>query len=354
MSHVMAVAPVPAEHRYPQAQITEAFAAVAEFDPGQLQLLQRLHDSARVDHRHLALRLAQYPELTSFTEANDAFLDVGVRLGSLAVTRALDRAGLGVEEVDLIASTTVTGVAVPSLDARIAGRIGLRPDVRRVPLLGLGCVGGAAGLARVHDYLLGHPEHVAVLVSVELCSLTVQRSDASTANLVASGLFGDAASAVVLVGARHPAAQRASGPRIVDTRSHLYPGTERVMGWDIGQSGFRVVLSADVPQVVRDHLGADVETFLADHDLKVEDVAGWVSHPGGPKVIEAIAEALALPPGALDVTWRSLADVGNLSSSSVLFVLHDTMAQREFEPGAPGMLMAMGPGFCSELVLLEW
>jgi len=197
----MAVAPVPAEHRYAQAQITEAFAAVADFDPAQRLLLHRLHDSAKVDHRHLALPLEQYPGLTSFTEANDAFLEVGVRLGSLAVVRALERAGLNVEDVDLIASTTVTGVAVPSLDARIAGRIGLRPDVRRVPLLGLGCVGGAAGLARVHDYLLGHPQHAAVLVSVELCSLTVQRGDASTANLVASGLFGDGASAVVLVGA---------------------------------------------------------------------------------------------------------------------------------------------------------
>jgi alkylresorcinol/alkylpyrone synthase len=212
----------------------------------------------------------------------------------------------------------------------------------------------------VHDYLLGHPRHVAVLLSVELCSLTFQRQDRSTANLVSSSLFGDGASAVVVVGAEHPATRRrlddgrSPGPRIVDTRSRLYPGTERVMGWDIGEHGFTVVLSADVPHVVREHLGHDVRGFLADHGLKVEDVAGWVSHPGGPKVIEAITETLGLPPEALALTWRSLEQVGNLSSSSVLFVLHDTMAQRRFEPGSPGLLMAMGPGFCSELVLLEW
>jgi alkylresorcinol/alkylpyrone synthase len=193
-----------------------------------------------------------------------------------------------------------------------------------------------------------------VLLSVELCSLTFQRQDLSTANLVSSGLFGDGASAVVVVGAEHPAARDTSGPRIVDTRSRLYPETERVMGWDVGERGFTVVLSADVPRVVRDFLGDDVREFLADHDLKVEDVAGWVSHPGGPKVIEAITETLELAPDALALTWRSLEQVGNLSSSSVLFVLHDTMTRRRFAPGSPGLLMAMGPGFCSELVLLEW
>jgi alkylresorcinol/alkylpyrone synthase len=356
MSQVIAVAPVPAENRYAQAEITAAFASVASLhDPGDERLLLRVHGSAQVTHRYLALPLEDYPKLGSFTAANDAFIEVAVRLGARAVGEALDRAGIDPVDVDLIVSTTVTGLAVPSLDARIAGLIGLPPQLKRMPLVGLGCVGGAAGLARAHDYLTGHPNGVAVLLSVELCSLTFQRDDVSPANLIASGLFGDGATAVVLTGLDHPRARHGPrGPRITDTRSHLYPGTERVMGWDIGEHGFAVVLSADVPQVVRDHLGDDVRTFLDDHGLTIADVAGWVSHPGGPKVIDAIVETLDLPPGALELTWRSLADVGNLSSSSVLFVLHDTMAQRVFPPGAPGVLMAMGPGFCSELVLLEW
>jgi alkylresorcinol/alkylpyrone synthase len=257
-------------------------------------------------------------------------------------------------DVDLVVSTTVTGFAVPSIEARVAPVVGLRPDVRRMPLLGLGCMGGAGGIARAHDYLLGHPRDVAVLLSVELCSLTLQRDDASTANMVASGLFGDGAAAVVLVGDQHPLAAQGIGPWVLDSRSHLYPDTERAMGWDVGAGGLKIVLGAEVPDLVARHLGDDVRGFLGDHDLTIADVATWVSHPGGPKVIDAIQDALGLAPEALELTWRSLAEVGNLSSSSVLHVLHDTIAKRAPEAGAAGMLMAMGPGFCSELVLLRW
>jgi alkylresorcinol/alkylpyrone synthase len=218
--------------------------------------------------------------------------------------------------------------------------------------MGLGCVAGAAGVARLHDQLRGWPNQVGVLVSVELCSLTIQRGDASAANMVATGLFGDGAAAVVLVGSERAAGR--PGPRVVDTRSHLYPGTERAMGWDVGSTGLKVVLGVEVPELVEKHLGDDVRGLLADHGLTIEDVDVWVSHPGGPKVIEAIESQLGLFDGQLDLTWQSLERVGNLSSASVLHVLRDTLAVRNPAPGAWGMLMAMGPGFCSELVLLRW
>jgi alkylresorcinol/alkylpyrone synthase len=226
-------------------------------------------------------------------------------------------------------------------------RIGLREDIKRMPLFGLGCVGGAAGIARVHDYLTAWPSHVAVLLSVELCSLTLQRDDSSLPNLVGGALFGDGAAAVVMTGED----VSSSGPSVVATRSRLYPESERVMGWDVGSGGFRIVLGADVPEVVRKHLGGDVREFLASHGLTVPEIGTWVSHPGGPKVLEAVSETLDLRPGALDLTWKSLDAVGNLSSSSVLHVLGDTMT---LDPAGPGVLLAMGPGFCSELVLMEW
>lgn len=363
MSVIAAVGAALPGHRYPQAEVTDAFAGFGlGDDTDRLPVLRRLHESAQVRTRHLALPLSQYAELAGFGAANDAFIDVGLTLAERAVRQALDEAGLAPEDVDLVMTVSVTGVAAPSLDARLVPRLGLRPDVKRLPVFGLGCVAGAAGVARLHDYLLGHPDGVAVLVAVELCSLTVQRDDTSMANLVASGLFGDGAAAVVMTGADRPPTTNPTSPperpvrlpSVVATRSRMYPDTERVMGWDIGGTGFRIVLDATVPDVVEKYLREDVDAFLAEHGLTTADVGTWVAHPGGPKVLEAMQRGLDLPDGALRLTWDSLAAVGNLSSASVLQVLRATMHERDPEPGSTGLLLAMGPGFCAELVLLRW
>ena len=312
--------------------------------------LEGLHRAVGVGGRYLALPMAQYLGLKSFAQANAEWSRVALDLGEAAARRALDRAGLEPRDVDHVFFVTVTGLATPSIDARLVNRMGLRTDVKRTPIFGLGCVAGAAGLARAADYLRAFPDETALLISVELCSLTLQREDFSVANLIASGLFGDGAAAVVIRGG----ACAADGPGIVATRSVFYPDTEDVMGWDFVDSGFKVVLSARVPEVIRTHIGSDVDAFLAAEGLDRSRVRHMVAHTGGPKVLEAIETALSLPQGALERSWHSLNTVGNLSSASVLFVLGDLLEARVARAGDHGLFAAMGPGFCTELGLLRW
>lgn len=313
--------------------------------------LEELHRAVQVSGRYLALPIDDYVGMTSFSARNEAWTKVATELGAQAVTQALEQAGLRPQDVDHLFFVTVTGIATPSIDARLVNRIGLRPDVKRTPIFGLGCVAGAAGTARASDYLRGFPGEVAVLFSVELCSLTLQREDLSIPNIIASGLFGDGASAMVIEGGDRA---RAAGPRVLGTRSVFYPDTERIMGWDVVDTGFKVVLSAKVPTLVKAQVRGDVDAFLQAHGLDRSRIKHWVAHTGGPKVLQAFEAALELPEAALARSWQSLRQTGNLSSASVLFVLSELLESGEAKPGDLGVLMAMGPGFCSELVLLEW
>jgi alkylresorcinol/alkylpyrone synthase len=338
-------------HYVPQEELIAALREHWARRHHNVDRLEELHRAARVRGRHLALPLSGYVGLEGFGRTNDAWIRAATDLGEAAVRAALDRAGLEPRDVDHLLFVTVTGIATPSIDARLVDRLGLRPDVRRTPIFGLGCVGGVAGLARAADWARGFPSGIAVLLSVELCSLTLQRDDGSIANVVASGLFGDGAAAVVVAGGD---AARPGDPRIPATRSVFYPGTERIMGWDVVDTGFRVVLSAEVPRLVREKIGGDVDAFLGAHGLGRGGVRHWIAHTGGPKILDAFQGALGLPDGALARSRRSLEEVGNLSSASALFVLGDHLEAGEARPGDHGLLAAMGPGFCAELALVRW
>jgi alkylresorcinol/alkylpyrone synthase len=318
-------------------------------------LLARLHRNVTVDGRYLAIPAEQYVDIKTWGQANDIWIKVAQELGERALCLALHKAGLEPKDLGALLFTTVTGVASPSIDALLINRMKLPANIRRTPIFGLGCVAGAAGIARAYDYVRAYPTQTAAVVSVELCSLTLQREDLSVANLISSGLFADGAAAVIVTGTDFESAgHENSGPEILATRSIFYPSTEDMMGWNISEKGFRIILSTEVPTLIRENLGRDVDAFLADNGHKRSDLKSFVLHTGGPKVLDASADALGLHNGQLDASWDCLRKVGNLSSASVLCVLEDVMAHRRPEPGTLGLLAAMGPGFCSELLLLRW
>ncbi len=352
-------------HQYSQDDLIAAFRELWATKYFNVDRIEKFHRNVMVGTRSLALPLEQYRTLSGFAESNEAYLEAAMEIVERMVGEVLRETGVNPSEIQLMISTSVTGIAVPSLDARLMNRIPFSPAVRRLPLFGLGCMGGAAGISRASDYLQGHPKHSALFFSVELCSLTLQREDLSVANIVSSGLFGDGAAAVLLLGDQSPLRERVHpglviagrptlrAPRIIDNRSCFFPGTERVMGWDMKDTGFQVVLDPGVPEFARENIRPGLEAFLKDHSLTIDDIDVWIAHPGGPKVISGMEEGLGLPEGTLRLSVESLQKYGNLSSASVLFILKEALAQNP-PAGSLGVLLAMGPAFAAEYSLLQW
>jgi alkylresorcinol/alkylpyrone synthase len=342
------------KHYYPQQHL---FDALQDYWGGRLQnpaVLERLHRNVGVEGRYLAIPAEEYPKLKTWGEANNHWIRVAQEIGEEAICKALLRAGLKPTDIGAMFFVSVTGICSPSIEARLVNKMGLSRNMKRIPIFGLGCVAGAWGIARASEYVRAFPDQVACVLSVEICSLTLQREDLSVANLISSGLFGDGSAVALLAGDKVELPPEVKGPKVLATRSVFYPETEEMMGWDVSERGFRIVLSPEVPNLVRKQLGPDLDCFLADQGLKRSDLNSWVLHTGGPKVLEATAASLGLQNGQLDASWFCLRKAGNLSSASVLMVLEETMQNRRPAPGTLGLLAAMGPGFCSELVLLEW
>lgn len=348
MIGILSVSPVLPEYRYAQGEITEPLVESLGTDEKTAAVIRRIHGATGVDHRSLVMPIDEYRAIKDFTHANQLFRQHGLPLAVAATQKALDDAGVTARDIDYLFFTTVTGVGAPSLDVELSQAMGFRSDVKRIPSFGLGCVAGAAGIARVADLLRGDPDALAVLVSLELCSLTIQWHDVSMANIVGTGLFGDGASALVFAGEHRPAKPLMT---IIGSRSALYPDSTETIGWNIGSYGLRLMLTPAVPELIDRHLASDVDALLAAHGWGRGDVDEWIAHPGGPRVLEAFSDALDLVPGDLSTSWEVLADMGNLSSSAVLHVL---ARHAHHPPGHRGVLFALGPGVSVEIVLLEW
>ncbi len=329
-----------------EARLRTEFVARGE-DPA---LVGQIFANSGIERRFLARPPSFYLRERSLTARNGAYAEVARALSERAAREALAKAGVAAAEVDVVIDTSCTGVMIPALDAFVANALSLRPDVRRVPLTEAGCAAGATALALSADLLAARPPGaVALLLSVELPSLTLQLEDASRANLVSSAIFGDGASALV-VSSRTP-----SRPALeqLAQRAILFPDTTDVMGFDLRTEGFRIVLSQRIPLLVRKHLRGLVDAFLEGQGLSLKELSFFALHPGGAKVLDNVRDVLDLAEEDVAASRRVLRDYGNLSSASVHFVAQDLLERGAVAPGAYGLLCAMGPGFTVELALLR-
>jgi alkylresorcinol/alkylpyrone synthase len=346
-------------HRHPQTAVRDAVVGWLAERPELARKAAAILSNAEVRERYTVRPLDWYLTHPSVTERSRVYREEMIALCESAARQALEGAGVRPDQVGLIVSTSCTGVMIPSVESYLIGRMGFRPTTRRQPLTELGCVAGAAALSQADHFLRAYPESAVLVVAAELASLTAQITDFSLANIVAAALFGDGAAAAVVTGARFAAAPGVGGngrrpARIQATRSILFPDTPELMGFDNTDSGLKIFLSPRVPRFLREHLPREVAPFLEEHGLRLGDLSHFLLHPGGRKVLEGLERELGLEREATRLSWRVLADYGNLSSATVLYLLHHF--ERDVQPrsGDWGLLAAVGPGFCAELVLLRW
>jgi alkylresorcinol/alkylpyrone synthase len=349
MPRIQSVATALPEYKVDQDFVQDFAREVFRDRIASLDRLLPLFANAGIEHRYFVAPPAWYREPHDLAERSALYVTAATELSARAAREALARANLRPEDVDTILYVNTTGLATPSIDARLVNVLGLRRDVRRLPLWGLGCAGGVAGLSHAHHLALGSPTARILLVATELCGLTFMPDDPSKSNLVATALFADGSAAAVITGDQVPG----PGLEFLDTQSRFYPDSLDVMGWTVLQQGLQVVFARRIPDIVQENAAEDLGGMLAPHGLGFADVGAFLFHPGGAKVIEAYEEALGLGPTAMDWTRGVLRDYGNMSSTTVLFVVERYLAERGHGRGGHGLITALGPGFCSESVLVE-
>jgi len=348
MPKIVAAAAATPANVYAQDDIKAALARLFAYEGGELHRALRVFDNSRIQKRQFMMPLEWYLTPRSAAERNRVYREDGLELALTAARSCLDKAGCDPEEIDAVIFVSSTGIATPTIDAHIINALGMKASVVRLPLWGLGCAAGVAGLARSCDYCLGYPGARVLLVALECCSLNFVASDLSKKNLVATSLFADGAAAAVVVGSDVPL----GGPRYVAGGSHLFPDSYRIMGWDIDDDGMSLVLSPKLPAIVRREVYSLVNDFLAKCGHTLREIKHYIAHPGGAKVIDACRESLGLHADELALTENALSMHGNVSSVSVLMVLENWLRTGAKVPGY-ALMSGFGPGFSAELLLLE-
>ncbi len=337
------------ENEYEQTQLYDFLSTLW---PENKRMIQKFHESVLVQKRATCIPLQEIGRLTTFAQRNRIWKEQALQLSKQAVTDILTKNDITPQDIGLLVTTSVTGFSIPSLDALLMNELQFSAQTKRLPLFGFGCLGGCASLNRAHDYLQLHKDKLALVVGVELCSLTFQLQDKSVPNFVATALFGDGAAAVLLAGEDHPLAKQGKF-QIDDYESFFYPNTQDTMGWNIVDTGFQIILSGDVSELVEKEILQNTKFLLNKNKLPLEEMKFVISHPGGPKVLSSLARAVGMQDEDFSHSWASLAEHGNMSSVSVLNVLERSIKSCNGKTNEHGLLMAMGPAFNCEITLLK-
>jgi alkylresorcinol/alkylpyrone synthase len=330
------------------AAVKQAVQQVFQFEPRRLAPIMALFDHAQVARRYSVFPLDELIRERSLTQTNQDYQEHAIALGRKVAVDCLAQAGLQPADIDMLITVSCTGYMIPSLDAYLVDDLGFRPNVRRLPITELGCIGGVMALSRAREFVRAFPETNVLVVAVELSSLTFQPRDRSQANLVSGALFGDGAAAALVTG------HAIRGMQIVDTASHLIPDTRDAMGFELRDNGFHMVLAKSIPDILRGQIRPLVIPFLERHNLRPEELAGYLLHPGGKKILDYLEQEFHIERQKSQPSWDVLRDYGNLSSATILFVLREWLTRQRPDSGAYGLAAGFGPGLSIELVLLRW
>jgi alkylresorcinol/alkylpyrone synthase len=355
---IAAVETVNPPHRISQNETMEFARNLFKGAFSDIERLLKVFQNGEISSRYFAMPIEWFKEKKSFQEKNDLYIDFATNLGADCIQKCMENSivhNLSYEDIDAIFFISSSGLSTPSIEARIMNILPFSSHTKRIPIWGLGCAGGASGFSRANDYCKAYPKANVLVLSVELCSLTFQHEDLSKSNLVGTSLFADGIACALICGdeSKHLAHHSKALPHILDTMSTLKPHSEDVMGWEVRDTGLYVVFSRDIPNIIRTWLEPNVNEFLERNDLKGEQITHFVAHPGGKKVLQAYVDALGLPISKTDVSREVLMTNGNMSSVTVFYVLKKFMDGKVTQ-GDLGIMAALGPGFSSELLLLEW
>lgn len=352
MSSIVSAGTSDAKYRLPQSEVKEFVNNLFSNSGVNIERMISVFDNSTVEERHFSMPIEWFKINRSFPERNKLFIENALIISEEAVNKCLEKAGLDVSDVDHLFFVSTTGISTPSIDALLINRMKFKPHVKRTPIWGLGCAGGAAGLSRAMDFTKAYPGKICLVVAVELCSLTFQKDDLSKSNIVATSLFSDGSAAVIIGGSESKIAGKAE-LKLIDSLSTLYYDSLDVMGWEIVEQGFRVIFSRDIPTIVKDFVHPNIQEMLDEHKLSLENIKHYVTHPGGLKVINAYEESLGITNGAFNNSRKVLREHGNMSSPSVLYVLNEFLNEHKYSGGEKGLISALGPGFSSEIILFE-